>query len=85
MLFIDADHSYGGCLADINAWKKHVRPGGIVCGHDYSTLFQGVKRAVHEAFGWDVLVEGTVWAVRTSGGTHGHANEKEAECCEGKS
>lgn len=50
-VFIDADHSYLGCLADIEAWAPKVKPGGWLCGHDYeNTNFPkfGVTQAVTE-------------------------------------
>ena len=50
-VFIDADHSYEGCKADIEAWAPKVRPGGLLCGHDYDNVDYpqwGVKRAVDE-------------------------------------
>jgi hypothetical protein len=50
-VFIDADHSYEGCSADINAWVPKIKPGGLLCGHDYDNPdFPdfGVKRAVDE-------------------------------------
>lgn len=50
-VFIDADHSYAGCKADIEAWAKKVKPGGLLCGHDYENeAFPkfGVKQAVDE-------------------------------------
>ncbi len=34
LLFIDGDHSYEGCRADISAWVKFVPVGGIVAFHD---------------------------------------------------
>jgi len=34
-VYIDADHSYESCLADIDAWHPKVRVGGILSGHDY--------------------------------------------------
>ena len=34
MIFIDGDHSYKGCLADIQAWYPKLKPGGIFLGHD---------------------------------------------------
>jgi predicted O-methyltransferase YrrM len=34
LLFIDADHSYDAVRSDIEAWRRKVRPGGILCGHD---------------------------------------------------
>lgn len=50
-VFIDADHSYEGCMADIVAWKSKVKPGGWLCGHDYDNRYHpefGVKKAVDE-------------------------------------
>lgn len=47
-VFIDADHSYEGCLADIHAWSPKVRSGGMVAGHDYDSMWPGVIRAVTE-------------------------------------
>jgi hypothetical protein len=50
-VFIDADHSYDGCKADIEAWLPKVKPGGWLCGHDYQNHdFErfGVTRAVDE-------------------------------------
>ncbi len=34
-VYIDADHSYESCLADIGAWHPKIRVGGILSGHDY--------------------------------------------------
>jgi len=34
-VFIDANHDFECVVADIAAWSKKVRRGGIVCGHDY--------------------------------------------------
>lgn len=65
LVFIDADHSYDGCLADIKAWLPKVRPGGIICGHDFGTPgFPGVKRAVEEVFGADYDHRHAVWFYR---------------------
>jgi hypothetical protein len=48
-VFIDADHSYEGVARDIDAWRSKVKPGGILCGHDYyHPRFPGVARAVDE-------------------------------------
>lgn len=50
-VFIDADHSYVGCKADIDAWAPKLKPGGLLSGHDYDhpdfPEF-GVKRAVDD-------------------------------------
>jgi hypothetical protein len=35
MVFIDADHSYEHCKADIQAWLPNIKLGGIIAFHDY--------------------------------------------------
>ena len=48
-VFIDAEHSYEACIADIDDWLPKVRAGGFIGGHDYrNSLFPGVTRAVEE-------------------------------------
>jgi hypothetical protein len=47
MVFIDGDHRYESVREDIKDWWPHVKPGGVICGHDYPN-FDGVKRAVDE-------------------------------------
>ncbi len=34
-IFIDADHTYDGCLADLRAYKDKVKDNGFICGHDW--------------------------------------------------
>lgn len=65
MVFIDANHDYDSVIEDIEAWLPHVRPGGIIAGHDYGfAMFPGVKQAVDELFPDGVSVLGTVWWTR---------------------
>lgn len=50
-VFLDADHTYEGIKADIQAWMPKVKPGGILSGHDYDNIdfpAWGVKQAVDE-------------------------------------
>ena len=35
-VYIDGDHSYEACLADMTAWWPKVRSGGVMSGHDYT-------------------------------------------------
>lgn len=52
-VFIDACHMYESVWQDIRLWAPKVRPGGLLCGHDYDGRGDqrhgwGVKRAVDE-------------------------------------
>lgn len=52
-VYIDADHEYESVRADIHAWHERIRPGGLLCGHDYYDGYRdgamyGVARAVDE-------------------------------------
>lgn len=60
-VFIDADHSYEGCKADIEAYRGLVREGGLLAGHDIH--WEGVRRAVDEAFYEVKLGPGSIWYV----------------------
>jgi hypothetical protein len=56
VVYIDADHSYSGCMADLEISFKKVKSGGYIMGHDYEQNFEktknvynfGVNRAVNE-------------------------------------
>jgi len=66
-VFIDADHSYEGCKADIQAWLPKLKPSGFISGHDYdNTDFPcfGVKQAVDEIFGTPETGANFTWRVR---------------------
>ena len=75
LVFIDACHRYESVREDIAAWVSKVRPGGILCGHDYFSPRNekgqwGVKRAVDEwaaESGIAVEFAETVWLARMPG------------------
>ena len=46
-VYVDADHSYEGCLHDLENSLRVVRPGGIIFGDDYTNK-PGVRQAVDE-------------------------------------
>jgi hypothetical protein len=48
VVWIDGDHSYESCLADIKAWLPKVKPGGYMGGDDW--FMEGVQRAVGDSF-----------------------------------
>lgn len=35
--YIDGDHRFDGCLADLEAWLPKLRVGGMLCGDDYGS------------------------------------------------
>ena len=45
LIFIDGDHSFEGCFADLVAWYPKLKPGGIFLGHDCE---HGVRTAVEK-------------------------------------
>ena len=64
-LFIDADHTYKGIRADIDAWLPKMKNGSTISGHDYDSdtfdqkyihedekddIHHGVIKAVNETF-----------------------------------
>ena len=66
-VFLDADHSYDGVMADIMAWTPKIRYGGFLLGHDYSDEhFPGVVKAVNDAFkrAEIMLMPDFIWCVR---------------------
>ncbi len=34
-VYIDAAHDFVNVVNDLDVWTKKVRPGGLICGHDY--------------------------------------------------
>jgi len=52
LVFIDALHDEAHVDEDIHLWAPKVRPGGVVCGHDYDNKrFPGVRIAAERYFG----------------------------------
>lgn len=44
-VYIDANHDFPNFINDIHGWKKKVKVGGIVSGHDYA--YQSFKKENH--------------------------------------
>lgn len=47
-VYLDAAHDFKSVTADIQAWTRKVRPGGILAGHD----FVSDKIGANEGFNW---------------------------------
>lgn len=48
VLFIDGDHSYEGCKADIDSWYPYMKKGGVMLFHDADSTSPGVVKALEE-------------------------------------
>lgn len=67
LIYIDADHSYRGCMDDIRSYLPLLASGGIIFGDDYER--ESVKLAVKDAFELSEPPKpadenGTFWAMR---------------------
>lgn len=65
MAFIDDGHDYQFVYADITGCLPLLRKGALLCGHDYSEAWPGVKRAVNELVPGFKRQKGTsLWWIR---------------------
>jgi predicted O-methyltransferase YrrM len=57
LVFVDGDHSYEGCKADMVDYTPKIKAGGWMVIHDYHRggggAFPGIRDAVHELWGED--------------------------------
>ena len=61
LIFVDADHSYKCCKADITTWLPKLKKGGIIAGHDY-VRGKDVVTVVKEVLGKvNKFAESAVW------------------------
>lgn len=59
LIYIDGSHEYEDVRADIAAYQKLLRPGGVMFGDD--VWMEGVAKAVAD---YDVEVRGQFWILR---------------------
>lgn len=50
-VYIDADHSYNGCLTDLRCWYPKVKSGGILAGHDFIAPELSIRMGHKTVFG----------------------------------
>jgi hypothetical protein len=48
MVYIDGNHDYEYVKSDIDMWYPKIVNGGILSGHDYSSVHPGTKLAIDE-------------------------------------
>lgn len=70
MVFIDADHTRAAVTRDIELAMRLIKPGGLVCGHDYGVAdWPGVTLAV-DSYALDSpdyhaqREAGSIWSLR---------------------
>lgn len=56
-VYVDARHDRWGVTQDLTAWWPKVRPGGLVCGHDFVTQAEGPAQSGQR---WDLNGDGSV-------------------------
>lgn len=69
LIFLDGDHSETGITTDINAWLPLLKPGGLLCGHDYYKEGEGlhwvhVRQTVEARFPNVQKAATSIWHVR---------------------
>lgn len=65
-VFIDGDHSFDAVQRDIVLYSLALRPGGLMCGHDYDNpYYPGVTRAVKSLIPQVQRGPGLIWWTRT--------------------
>jgi predicted O-methyltransferase YrrM len=67
LVFIDGDHREEAVRADIQAWFRHVRPGGVLAGHDLG-VYPGVEPAVRGLLSTYKQAGKFVWWAQVPGG-----------------
>lgn len=64
LIYIDGVHTYEQVKKDIENYSKILKPGGLLCGHDYADKghIAGVYKAVNEMIGQpDMIFEDLSW------------------------
>lgn len=59
LVFLDGDHGLSSILGDLLAWSSVLKPGGLLCGHDFAQ--DHITRAVLlfiTAYGWSPVETG---------------------------
>lgn len=60
-IYVDGDHSYEGCLGDIQSWLPKLKTGGMMAGHDYQfNIDHSIKRVSELLEGKDYFMDSFV-------------------------
>lgn len=65
VVYVDGCHTYDAVKYDLTMTMSKIKPRLFVCGHDYTDLWEGSKRAVQEVVGVpDAVFRDTSWGKR---------------------
>ncbi len=80
LIFVDGSHFYENVKMDIQLSIPLLRPGGLLCGHDYSHSKE-VKQAVDEIFGENVKLynKTSIWYITDERTRKEYLGNKSAE------
>ena len=73
--FDDSVHNNPVFRQNLDFWVQHVKPGGIMCGHDYRPEFPDIVSEVNllaERMGARVEVVGSLWMIELPANGHRH-------------
>jgi len=56
-VYVDARHDRQGVTEDLTTWWPKLRNGGLMCGHDFVTQFEGPQQQNDR---WDINGDGSV-------------------------
>ena len=67
VVYVDGCHTYDAVKYDLTVTMSKIKPCLFICGHDYTDVWAGSKRAVEEVVGIpDAVFKDTSWVRRLS-------------------
>ena len=72
LVYIDALHTYEGCLSDMHSWFSKAKPGALFAGDDFGDMYLPSDASVHHKsdvarhFHWGVVRAVTDFAINKS-------------------
>ncbi len=65
VVYVDGCHTYDAVKHDLSVALSRIKPCLFICGHDYTDVWDGAKRAVDEIVGApDAVFQDTSWGKR---------------------
>jgi predicted O-methyltransferase YrrM len=88
LVFIDGAHDYRSVVFDITLALSALKPGGVLCGHDYQLDGERVKKAVDQLIGFvptithkGILQDTSIWCGIIEDPLYQHAKADAVRYC----